>query len=135
MNKKDYVLGFVKQNFKMHSKCPWLLILTYTTWKVSKYGIFSGPYFPVFGVNAEIYFVNLRIQSEYRKIRTRKNSAFGHLSRSAIFHTPGNFHAYTSISISQLKTWAKSNQESTIYIQHLTKYKANQLYNKIKTIN
>ena len=23
--------------------------------KVSKYGIFSGPYFPVFGLNAEIY--------------------------------------------------------------------------------
>ena len=29
-----------------------------------------------------IYFVNLRIQSEYRKIRTRKNSVFGHFSRS-----------------------------------------------------
>ena len=29
-----------------------------------------------------IYFVNLRIQSEYRKIRTIKNSVFGHFSRS-----------------------------------------------------
>ena len=29
-----------------------------------------------------IYGVNLRIQSESRKIRTRKNSAFGHFSRS-----------------------------------------------------
>ena len=28
------------------------------------------------------YFVNLRIQSEYGKIRTRKNSVFGHFSRS-----------------------------------------------------
>ena len=28
------------------------------------------------------YSVNLRIQSEYRKIRTRKNSVFGHFSRS-----------------------------------------------------
>ena len=26
-----------------------------TAWKVSKYGIFSGPYFPVFGLNTEIY--------------------------------------------------------------------------------
>ena len=26
----------------------------YTAWKVSKYGVFSGPYFPVFGLNAEI---------------------------------------------------------------------------------
>ena len=46
------------------------------------YGVFSGPYFPVFGLNTEIYGVNLCIQSEYRKIRTRKNSVFGHFSRS-----------------------------------------------------
>ena len=39
-----------------------------TAWKVSKYGAFSGPYFPVFGLNTEI----LRIQCEYRKMRTRK---------------------------------------------------------------
>ena len=31
--------------------------LTYTAWKVSKYGVFSGPYFPVFGLNTEIYSV------------------------------------------------------------------------------
>ena len=53
----------------------------YTAWKASKYGIFSGPYFPVFGLNTEIYEVNLRIQSEYRKLRTRRNSVFGHFSR------------------------------------------------------
>ena len=47
---------------------------------MSKYGVFSGPYFPVFGLNAEIYGVNLRIQSEYRKIWTRNNSVFGHFS-------------------------------------------------------
>ena len=39
---------------------------------------FSGPYFPVFELNMEIYSENLCIQSEYRKIRTRKNSVFGH---------------------------------------------------------
>ena len=55
---------------------------TSTAWKVSKYGVFSGPYFPVFGLNTEIYSVNLRIQSKYRKLRTRKNSIFGHFSRS-----------------------------------------------------
>ena len=49
---------------------------------MSKYGVFSGPCFPVFGLNTEVYGVNLRIQSEYRKIRTRKNSVFGHFSRS-----------------------------------------------------
>ena len=56
-------------------------------WKVSKYGVISGPYFPVFGLNTEIYFVNLCIQSKYRKVRTRKNSAFGHFSRSATLRT------------------------------------------------
>ena len=49
---------------------------------MSKYGVFSGPYFPVFGLYTEIYSVNLRIHSKYRKIRTRKNSVFGHFSRS-----------------------------------------------------
>ena len=29
-----------------------------------------------------MYYVNPRIQSEYRKIETRKNSVFGHFSRS-----------------------------------------------------
>ena len=48
---------------------------------MSKYGVFPGPYFPVFGLNTEIYSVNLRFQSEYRKIRTRNNSVIGHFSR------------------------------------------------------
>ena len=34
-------------------------------------------------LNTEIYGVNLGIQSEYRKIRTRKNSVFAHFARSA----------------------------------------------------
>ena len=42
---------------------------------------FSCPYFPVFGLNT----VNLHIQSEYRKIKTRKSSMFGHFSCSEIF--------------------------------------------------
>ena len=54
-----------------------------TAQKVSKYRVISGPCFPVFGLNTEIYSVNLRIQSEYRKIQTRNNSVFGHFSRSA----------------------------------------------------
>ena len=32
---------------------------------------FSGPHFPVFGLNTESYSVNLRIQYKYRKMRTR----------------------------------------------------------------
>ena len=56
-----------------------------TAWKVSKYGIFSGPCFPVFGLNTEIYSVYLHIQSKYRRIQTRENSVFGHFSRNADF--------------------------------------------------
>ena len=54
-----------------------------TVWKVSNTAwVISGPYFPVFRLNTEIYSVNLRIQSEYRKIRTRKKSVFEHFSSS-----------------------------------------------------
>ena len=45
---------------------------------------FFCPYFPVFGLNTDIYSVNLRIQSKCGKIRTRKSSVFGHFSRSQI---------------------------------------------------
>ena len=38
--------------------------------------------FSVFGLNTDIYAVNLRIQSECGKIRTRQNSIFGHFIRS-----------------------------------------------------
>ena len=72
-------------------------VLAYTTWKVSKYGVISGPYFPVFGLNTEIYEVNLRIQSEYRNIRTRNNSVFGHFSRSDIL--PNDLLKYFNLSI------------------------------------
>ena len=34
---------------------------TNPAWKVSKYGVFSGPYFPVFGLNTVFDFVNLLI--------------------------------------------------------------------------
>ena len=53
-----------------------------TEWKVSKYGVFSDPYFPAFGTNTERYGVSLFIQSECGKTRTRKNSVFGYFSSS-----------------------------------------------------
>ena len=56
-----------------------------TAWNVSKYGVIFGPYFLVFGLNTEIYEVILRIQFEYRKIRPRNNSVFGHFSRNEGF--------------------------------------------------
>ena len=47
---------------------------------------FSGLYFPAFGLNTERYEISFRIHSECGKIRTRKNSVFGHFSRSAVYH-------------------------------------------------
>ena len=41
-----------------------------------KYGDFSGPYFPAFGLKTERYEVSLRIQSECGKILTRNYSVF-----------------------------------------------------------
>ena len=37
-------------------------IIVTTAWKVFKYGVFSGPYFPVFGLNTEIYPYSVRIR-------------------------------------------------------------------------
>ena len=54
----------------------------HTASKVSKYGVFSGPYFLAFRLNRERYSVSLRIQSECEKMRIMKNSVFGHFSRS-----------------------------------------------------
>ena len=58
----------------------------YTAWKMSKYIVFSGPYFPAFGLNTERYKVSLPIQSECGKIPTRKNFVFRHISRSVSAH-------------------------------------------------
>ena len=62
------------------------LILTATSVRVRS---FSGPVFPAFGLNTEIYSVNLRIHSECGKIQTRKTLNMD------------NFHA---VSISLQKT-------------------------------
>ena len=56
----------------------------FNAWEVSKYRVFSGSYFPAFGLNTKRYGASLRIQSEYGKIRTRKKSVFWHFSRSRL---------------------------------------------------
>ena len=61
------------------SQCFRILILkviveSLTAWKVSKYGVFSGPFFPIFELNAERYRASPRIQIECGKIRTRKKT-------------------------------------------------------------
>ena len=73
--------------------------------KKSKYCLFSGPYFPAFGLNTERYSVNLRIQPECRKIRTRKSSIFRHFSRSDI--SIRKYSAYSKLAVynSKMKNW------------------------------
>ena len=91
----------VPVGLNLHQRFSLINADDYTARKVSKYGVFSGPYSVRIQENtdqkklriwmdtfhAEIYGVNLRIQLEYRKTRTRKNSVFGHFSRSAIYLT------------------------------------------------
>ena len=84
-----------------------ILRLTYasTTSKVSKYGDFSGPYFPVFGLNTGIYSVNLLIQPDYWKIRTRKTP---HLDTfHAVLQPPSVIHAAfnTILRLLRQKRW------------------------------
>ena len=77
-----------------------------TVGKVSKYGVFSGPCGPAFGLNMEKCAVSLRIQSEYGKIRTRKNCVFGHFSRSALFFKQWDLMRPVSM-IGQKNCWTK----------------------------
>ena len=61
------------------------ILYAITALKVSKYGVFFGPYLLAFGLNKKRYGVSLRIRSKYGKLRTRKNSVFGHLSHSEFY--------------------------------------------------
>ena len=56
--------------------------------KRSKYGVFSGPYFPIFALNTEIYLVNLYIQFLSGKMRTRKSSVLGYFSHGELYNVP-----------------------------------------------
>ena len=43
---------------------------TNSVWKVSKYGVFSGPYFPAFGLNTEIRSIcRMRVNTDQKKLR------------------------------------------------------------------
>ena len=81
-----------------------------TVWRVSKYRVFSGPYFPIFELNAKIYPVSFRIHSKYWKIRTRKNSLTRHFLRSV------NYWSANQLTVRQGKIqynlWHKRNSNS-----------------------
>ena len=72
---KSKALGILLQliYYLTNSMRYWRLIIMMliTAWKVSEDGVFSGPYFPTFGLNTERYSVSLRIKSECRKMREK----------------------------------------------------------------
>ena len=102
--------------WEQHKDCVSLVIcrfhelllfkIHFTAWKVSKYGVFSDPYFPAFGLNTESYGVSLGIQSECGKIRIRKNSVFGPFSHSTYV---GNYKAYFSLENIPHYFWCYNN--------------------------
>ena len=55
------IFSFFKHNFWLAPR--WKSTGPSTAWKVFKYGIFSGPYFPAFVLNTERYFVSLSVFS------------------------------------------------------------------------
>ena len=92
---------------------------------MSKYGVFSDPHFPVIGLNTEIYSVHLRIQSECRKIRTRKNSLFG------------TFHADSEQKCSLVKIlhiYVKCNTKKKLLLQISTTNGFNYLITEVPFI-
>ena len=91
---------------------------------MSKYGVFSGPYLPVSGLNTEIYFVNLPTQSKHGKIRTRKNCVFEHFS-SGVVYTHLFILIYTYLSILKFSLYYYTN------LIKLIKYKKYRNYDKI----
>ena len=66
-----------------------------TAWKVPKYGVF---FWSVFSC----------IRTEYRKIRTRKNSVFGHFSRSEKFWEKFLLRRFFEEYILKIATFVKS---------------------------
>ena len=73
---------------------------------------FSGPHFPAFRLNREIYFVNFRVQSESRKIWTRKTTITD--SFYSVFkldlHLFGQDHSKTSNNEIFIQTFLRSNK-------------------------
>ena len=71
LNKNELVLARILLYGDKSFKDELNLLILFCV-KIIQIRSFSGPHFPVFGLSSEAYYVNLRIQSKYGKIRTRK---------------------------------------------------------------
>ena len=68
---KYYFLRKLKEQLKNLPKSFWYISGIFA-WKGPKYRVFSGLYFPAFGLNMDRYSVSLRIQSNCAKVRAKK---------------------------------------------------------------
>ena len=103
---------------------------TDTVWNVSKYGVFYGSYFPTFELNTERYFASLRIQSEWEKIRTRKNSIFGHFSHSknSVKHLKRCFQPLTILLKNSILDVCLGYENASIIWTHLAHESSTEVY-------
>ena len=97
VERKQYLFEAIRSailtEYKLHAQINWIVLILQKQWKmksqcqrslqksesvavrnVSEFRIFSCIFFPVFGVNTEIYSVNLRLQWKYGKMWTRKTA-------------------------------------------------------------
>ena len=81
-----FPVSIAKINFSIDGRNFWPneMLQGVKKWHCLKRGrvrSFSGLHFHAFELNTEIYSVNLRIQSKFGKMQTKKNSKYGHFSR------------------------------------------------------
>ena len=103
------------QTIPLREKCPnteWFLvrIFLYSYW--------------IRRFTSQIYEVNLRIQSEYRKIRTRNNSVFGHFPCSVHFIQSHHLRNVSVKTIDDVETYVQQQDLFLRISTHnlLTKY-------------
>ena len=83
---------------------------------------------------SQLYSVNPGIQSEYWKIRTRKNSVFGHFSRSARFEKIFHDTAYVnseSVPSGKFVSQSQTNPIGNLGIYWVLSFKKVTPYNDI----
>ena len=114
-----------------------LYYLLFTVWKVSVFRVFLVRIFPAFGLSKKIYGVNLLIQSECGKLRTRKtlntDTFYTVISFTAVY-TIKNVHKNWNFKIHNIKSSHLINrvyaiQGSVSYI--LTWFEILKLWEKI----
>ena len=94
---------------KLNQRCFFRVLTTpliANAWKLSGSGVLSGPYFPTFGLNTDIYKVeDFHVQSECKKIQTKKNPG------------SGTFHFSRAVRVTGI--YLPTNNDSFIIIKYL----------------